>query len=168
MDPAISAELRPQGGFAGFLFWLYFTQKKDTTLERGSKKRRGANPKRISRRRKQNTNEVRESNRRTESRERKFSICPLSRGRKINNSSFRIGENSDSYQDENRLILIPEMITDTRNRNRKNHFFESKYSRFWVEFGCFSWVEEVDLCEIRQKNQLSEKPRYDGIVTFSV
>ncbi len=23
-------DLIPQGGFAGFLFWLYFTQKKDT------------------------------------------------------------------------------------------------------------------------------------------
>ena len=42
MDPDTShflMELVPQGGFAGFLFWLYFTQKKDTQLLREEAKK---------------------------------------------------------------------------------------------------------------------------------
>ena len=42
MDPQTSnflVDLIPQGGFAGFLFWLYFTQKKDTQFLREESKR---------------------------------------------------------------------------------------------------------------------------------
>ena len=35
----ILMDVLPQGGFAAFLFWLYFTQKKDTQLLRDEHKK---------------------------------------------------------------------------------------------------------------------------------